>query len=94
MACGTPVIASNASSIPEVVGDAALSIYPTDAGDLASAISRIAAHSDLRADLSRRGLERAARFTWDRVARAVLAAYARAFDGGTAPITPLRGGAS
>jgi glycosyltransferase involved in cell wall biosynthesis len=75
MACGTPVITSNASSLPEVVGDAALTVDPYDVDGLAAAIERALADEDLRAELRRRGLERAARFTWERAARETLAVY-------------------
>jgi alpha-1,3-rhamnosyl/mannosyltransferase len=76
MACGTPVVASNASSIPEVVGDAALSFDPEDVSQLARHIARLLSDSRLRADLVARGEQRAAEMTWDRVAQETLAAYA------------------
>ncbi len=84
MACGTPVLASNASSIPEVVGDAALSFDPRGPAQLATVLRRILSDADLRADLSRRGLARAREFSWDRVARATLGAYAAALKVRTA----------
>jgi len=71
--CGTPVIASNAASIPEVAGDAALLIDPEDAATLAQAIRRLVATPDLAADLCRRGKARFERFTPD-VVRGKLAA--------------------
>jgi glycosyltransferase involved in cell wall biosynthesis len=80
MACGTPVIASNAASLPEVVGDAALtvdasvaSVAATDA--LAQALIDVLASLERREDLRRRGLHRAAQFSWDRCAAETLAAY-------------------
>ena len=66
MAAGTPVITSNVSSLPEVVGDAALLIDPMDAGAIADNIVRVLSDGALRADLVRRGLERAKAFSWDR----------------------------
>ena len=66
MANGTPVITSNVSSLPEVVGDAALLIDPLDAHSLADAMYRVLTESDLRADLVRRGRERVKAFSWDR----------------------------
>jgi glycosyltransferase involved in cell wall biosynthesis len=77
MACGTPVVASNASSIPEVVGEGALLFDPRDAGDLADKVVRLAADGALRADLVARGAERARQFTPERTAGAVLETYRR-----------------
>jgi len=75
MACGTPVVASRASSLPEVLGDGALLVPPEDTGALAAAIGRILDEPDLAADLGRRGRARAAGFTWERTAQTTLAAY-------------------
>jgi glycosyltransferase involved in cell wall biosynthesis len=75
MACGTPVVTSNVSSLPEAVGDAALTVDPYDVGELVLAIDRLLTDEMLRADLRRRGLERASRFTWARTARETLAIY-------------------
>ena len=75
MACGTPVVTSNVSSLPEAVGDAALTVDPYDVGELVLAIDRLLTDEMLRADLRRRGLERAAQFTWARTARETLAIY-------------------
>jgi len=74
MACGTPVVASNSSSIPEVVGDAALLVDATDAVELADAMYKLLTSDALHEELSRRGLERARLFPWRRTARAVSAA--------------------
>lgn len=71
MASGTPVVASAATSIPEVVGDAALLIDPYDLEDMAQAIYRIASDSHLRRMLAGKGLERARRFSWEQTARRV-----------------------
>jgi glycosyltransferase involved in cell wall biosynthesis len=68
MACGTPVVASNTTSIPEVVGDAALLCDPLDAGALASALRRVLDDAGLAQRLRAAGLERAATFTWARTA--------------------------
>ncbi len=68
MACGTPVVASSVSSVPEVVGEAGLSVDPTDVPAWTAAIARLLDDSDLRADLRNRGLARAAEFTWARAA--------------------------
>jgi glycosyltransferase involved in cell wall biosynthesis len=72
MACGTPVIASNTSSIPEVVGDAAVMVDPYKVEALADAMWRVLSDAGLRAAMSARGLERAKLFSWDKTARLVL----------------------
>jgi glycosyltransferase involved in cell wall biosynthesis len=79
MACGTPVIASTAPAIPEVVGDAALLCDPDDAAGFAEAMRRVRDDPALRADLSMRGRARAAQFTWERTAAETLALYRRLF---------------
>ncbi|MBA3945821.1 MAG: glycosyltransferase family 4 protein [Herpetosiphonaceae bacterium] len=72
MQCGTPVITSNTTSLPEVVGDAALLIDPHDVAALAAALLRIATDPALRADLRARGLARAQHFDWHYTATATL----------------------
>jgi glycosyltransferase involved in cell wall biosynthesis len=72
MACGTPVIVSNVSSLPEVVGDAGLSVDPLDVAALSDAIARVLSDDRLRKELSARGLERATRFSWARCAAELL----------------------
>jgi len=64
MAAGTPVIASNRAALPEVAGDAAWLVNPEAAGELSEAIVQLARDPARRAELSRRGLQRAAQFTW------------------------------
>jgi glycosyltransferase involved in cell wall biosynthesis len=68
MACGTPVIAANLSSLPELVDSAALLVDPTDSGAIAGAIGRLFADDRLVADLSARGRARARLFPWERTA--------------------------
>jgi len=83
MACGTPVICSNTSSLPEVAGDpsagagpsAALLVDPLDTAALAEALRLVLTDDGLRAELRRRGLARAAYFTWQQTAAATLAIY-------------------
>jgi glycosyltransferase involved in cell wall biosynthesis len=75
MACGTPVISSNRSSLPEVVGDAALLVDPDDRPGLADAMASIVEHDPLREDLRERGLKQAQRFSWDETARLTLRVY-------------------
>ena len=75
MACGTPVITSNTTSLPEVVGDAALLVNPTDADMLSEAMSTILSDRSLREELRRKGLVRAAEFSWKRCADQTAQAY-------------------
>ncbi len=75
MACGTPVLCSNAASLPEIVGDAGLQLPPLDVDAWAGALRRALADVDLRRDLAQRGLARAKRFTWEAAARATAAVY-------------------
>ncbi len=73
MACGTPVVTSNTSSLPEVVGDAALTVSPTDTTALAAALRNLLNDAPLRARLSAAGIARASHFSWHRTAAATLA---------------------
>jgi glycosyltransferase involved in cell wall biosynthesis len=77
MQCGAPVITGDLTSMPEVVGDAGLTVDPYDVMAIASAIERVITDNDLSADLSHRGLERAKLFSWKRTARETLAIYER-----------------
>jgi glycosyltransferase involved in cell wall biosynthesis len=77
MARGVPVACSNASSLPEVAGDAALLFEPSDTRAIATAITRLLDDPALRERLRGLGLERARQFTWQRTARLTLASYAR-----------------
>ncbi len=81
MACGTPTAVADTSSLPEVVGDAALLHPPTDHLALAEALLRLLEDETLRADLRRRGLARATRFTWQEAARQTLDVYKEALGG-------------
>jgi len=84
MACGTPVLTSRISSLPEVVGDGALLIDPYSEEEIAGGIARILDDEDLRRRLVERGLERAASFSWQRSVRQVHAGYLKAL-GRTVP---------
>jgi glycosyltransferase involved in cell wall biosynthesis len=75
MASGTPVITSNVSSLPEVVGDAALLIDPMDAAAIAQAMRRVLMDSELREELRQRGLRRVKEFSWERSVRRVREIY-------------------
>jgi glycosyltransferase involved in cell wall biosynthesis len=81
MACGCPVITSTAPACPEVVDDAALLVDPDDVSGLATAMLRLVREPSLAADLRRRGLERAAHFSWHESARRLLAELERAGTG-------------
>jgi glycosyltransferase involved in cell wall biosynthesis len=80
MACGTPVVASDAGSLPETVGDAGLLVAPTDVEAIADAVVRVVTDAPLRVALRQRGLERARSFTWERTARETLAVYREIFE--------------
>jgi glycosyltransferase involved in cell wall biosynthesis len=75
MACGTPVVTAQVSSMPEAAGDAALLVDPYDVEALANALDRLLHDESLRGDLTARGMAHAARFTWDASARRLLAVY-------------------
>ncbi|MGF1505126.1 MAG: glycosyltransferase, partial [Anaerolineae bacterium] len=64
MACGTPVVTSNVSSLPEVVGGAALTVDPTDVDAIADALNRLLHDGALRTDLATRGQIRVQKFNW------------------------------
>jgi glycosyltransferase involved in cell wall biosynthesis len=81
MRCGTPVIASDRTSLPEIVGDAGLLVDPFDEAALAAALARLLDDAALRASLRTRGLARAAQFDWHETARRTLAVYQRATGG-------------
>ena len=78
MARGVPVACSNASSLPEVAGDAALLFDPRDPSAIASAMQRLLEDPTLAENLRARGMARAREFTWERTARLTLDSYARA----------------
>jgi glycosyltransferase involved in cell wall biosynthesis len=77
MACATPTIVSNVSSLPEVVGDAGLIVEPTDVEALAMAIWKVISQPDLRDELRAKGLKRAALFSWQKAAQYHLELYQR-----------------
>jgi glycosyltransferase involved in cell wall biosynthesis len=78
MACGLPVICSNAPSLPEVVGDAALLVPPRDAACMAGEMRKLIDDAALRQELKQQGLARAKHFTWAETARLTLNAYREA----------------
>jgi len=72
MACGVPVVCSNASSLPEVAGDAAVLVDPLDVEGMAAAMERVLGNNELRAELIERGFEQAGKFSWEKCARETL----------------------
>lgn len=75
MACGTPVVTSNAASLPEVVGGAGLTIAPDDIGGWAAALRRVWTDAAYRAELADRGVRQARQFTWQATSRQIAQAY-------------------
>ncbi len=82
MACGTPVVTSRTSSMPEVAGDAALLVAPENVEELADALWQAIGDSTLRNDLIMRGFEQIKRFTWEKAARCVLDIYTQIVENG------------
>lgn len=75
MACGTPVLTASTSAMPEVAGDAALLADPASPDAMAVQLERLLTHSDLRADLRAKGLDRAALFSWENTAEQMVEVY-------------------
>lgn len=75
MACGTPVITSNTSSLPEVVGDAALMVDPQSVEELSLAMERVLSDISLKEEMIHKGLERAKMFSWEKVAKETIKVY-------------------
>ncbi len=76
MACGTPVVTSNVSSLPEVAGEAAIMIDPYDLDALTDALRRIVDDSALRENLIQKGFSRIQDFSWDKSAQQLARIYA------------------
>ncbi|MCL6519941.1 MAG: glycosyltransferase family 4 protein [Armatimonadetes bacterium] len=79
MACGTPVITSSTTSLPEVVDDVGIMVEPHDVEALADAILRVLCDFDLRQEMRAKGIERAKRFSWEETARQTLKVYNNIF---------------
>jgi len=75
MGCGTPVITSNVSSMPEVAGDAAVLVSPTDAASLTAALEEVLGDESKRAGMKKKGFVQARRFSWERCAKETLEVY-------------------
>jgi glycosyltransferase involved in cell wall biosynthesis len=80
MACGTPVIAANTGSLPEIVADAGLLVNPSDQQAITEAVVQVATQPAVRTTLRQRGLERAGLFTWEKTARETLAVYRQVYE--------------
>jgi glycosyltransferase involved in cell wall biosynthesis len=80
MSCGTPVLTSDESSMPEVCGDAAHYVDPEDEASIAEGIMTVLRDEEYRQELSRRGLERAKLFSWDRAARETIDIYQKVLN--------------
>jgi glycosyltransferase involved in cell wall biosynthesis len=80
MACGTPVIVANTSSLPEVVGEAGLTVNPLDVEGLTGAMRQALDDEDLRRGMRERGLLRARGFSWAKTARETVEVYRRAME--------------
>ncbi len=78
MACGTPVVCSNTSSLPEVVGNAAIQANPKDVHELATAIQSVLKDEELRHWMTEQGLRRATHFTWKKTAEETFVVYQQA----------------
>ena len=80
MACGTPVITSNTSSLPEVVGDAGIMVNPYDVDELANKMYEVLTNDGLGEELSKKGLERAKLFSWKKCAEEHLKVYEEVYN--------------
>lgn len=80
MACGTPVITSNVSSLPEVAGDSAILVDPTNTDEIADSIERLLEDEDLRQIFIKKGLERAKHFFWEKTAKELLNVYEEVYN--------------
>jgi glycosyltransferase involved in cell wall biosynthesis len=81
MACGTPVLTSNRSALPEVAGDAGLLVDPYDTQAITDGLAELVTSQALRDELARRGLDRAQRFTWRQVAEQTVRLYREVLNG-------------
>ena len=75
MACGIPVITSNTSSLPEVIGDAGIMVDPGDVNSLCEAMYNVLTDKELRCQMSKKGLKRAKLFSWEKAANEILEIY-------------------
>jgi glycosyltransferase involved in cell wall biosynthesis len=90
MAHGTPVLTSNTSSIPEVVGNAAVMVNPENVFEIMRALERVLIDQPLREKMRQRGYEQVKKFSWKNSAEALLSAYEKIADGKDSRIEPER----
>lgn len=81
MACGTPVVASNTSSLPEVIGDAGVLVNPFSIDEITSAVRSVLKSKSRQREMSCKGVERARRFSWEETARKTLTVYRQVHEG-------------
>jgi len=79
MSCGAPVVCSNRTSLPEVVGDAAITVDPENTRELVEAMRQVLTNDTLQANLRVRSLQRAAQFSWHKAAAETIAVYEETF---------------
>ncbi|MBI2865629.1 MAG: glycosyltransferase family 4 protein [Chloroflexi bacterium] len=91
MKSGVPVIASQTSSLPEIVGDAGILVNPYDPNEMAMAIQFALTNDSLREELRQKSLQQARKFSWERTARETLAVYREAASGGNSGATRVQG---
>jgi glycosyltransferase involved in cell wall biosynthesis len=80
MACGTPVISSDLSAMPEILGDAPLYFDPYDIKSSTKAMTKITFDAELRSELSKKGLEQVKKYSWDKTGEGTLEVYKEVFD--------------
>ncbi|GAH72875.1 unnamed protein product, partial [marine sediment metagenome] len=83
MACGCPVVTSNTSSLPEVVGEAGIMVNPYDTRSLVQAMRQVLTDSELRDSMVRKGLEQSKKFSWESTAKLTLQVYNKVAGGET-----------
>jgi glycosyltransferase involved in cell wall biosynthesis len=85
MACGTPVVTTNATSLPEVIGEAGFAVDPDDARGMAGAIIAAVIQENLAAELRTNGLQRAKQFSWEHTATQTALVYDAVLNGRVLP---------
>jgi glycosyltransferase involved in cell wall biosynthesis len=90
MACGTPVVSSNAGSLPEVIGEAGVFFEPTDVSAIAAALQGLGNDPKRRDELAKIALNRAAYLNWDSAAQALLACFEELSSTLSRPATPRK----
>jgi glycosyltransferase involved in cell wall biosynthesis len=85
MACGAPVVCSNTSSLPEIAGDAALLVDPTNTDEITDALRRVLTAPGLAEEMRGRGLAQAAKFSWERAAQETVQVYEQALGRKVSP---------